>query len=221
MESYKHSCPFCGQHIEYTVDYCGQQMQCPSCGKTVTFPAIPPGRGKGAPSTHVKQLGSRRSTTQTQRGPLRKEPGALSFLRDFQHWKVVGQCALPFLIIGLLLAGSAVVKKTFSDTSAPDAPPTFQANPSIWHKSADVSKAEDAVRVLIQEYEVAHMTLVSAEKAKRQVEKGTPLQNTVVQQQLQLAQKNLEVTHQRLDTALDKYRDLGGTVDYRRHIPHY
>ena len=48
METYKHSCPFCGQHIEYSAWYCGKQMVCPICGKTVTFPAIPPGR-KGQP----------------------------------------------------------------------------------------------------------------------------------------------------------------------------
>jgi hypothetical protein len=29
-----------------------------------------------------------------------KLPAALAFLRDFQHWNVVAQCAVPFLIIG-------------------------------------------------------------------------------------------------------------------------
>jgi endogenous inhibitor of DNA gyrase (YacG/DUF329 family) len=76
MESYKHSCPFCGQHIEYTAGYCGKQMQCPMCGQTVTFPALPPGRP--GPALHVKSL---------ERKPERKWnwklPAALAFLRTF------------------------------------------------------------------------------------------------------------------------------------------
>ena len=44
MESYKHSCPCCGQHMEYTAPYCGKKTLCPTCGHTITFPAMAPGR---------------------------------------------------------------------------------------------------------------------------------------------------------------------------------
>src|ERR1700678_1797356 len=99
MESFKHSCPFCGQHIEYTAGYCGKQMQCPICGHTVTFPALPPARS--GQTLRVKSL---------ERKPERKWswklPPALVFLLNFQHWNVVAQCAVPFVIIGALLAGA-------------------------------------------------------------------------------------------------------------------
>ena len=119
MESYKLSCPFCGQHIEYTVGYCGKQMQCPICSQTVTFPALPPGRS--GPTLHVKSL---------ERKPERKWswklPAALTFLLKFQHWNVVAQCAVPFLIIGVLLAGAAQHLRRRSRTDRP------------WHQHAQV-----------------------------------------------------------------------------------
>jgi hypothetical protein len=221
MEAYKHSCPFCGQHIEYTVEYCGKQMQCPSCGKTVAFPAIPPGRGRGAPTARVKELDARRAEAKPAPSWLRNTPRALGFLRDFEHWNVVWQCAVPFLIIGLLLAGAAFVKKKFSDASAPVATPAVQANPEAWQRIADLTKADRAVRALMEEYDAAHAMVVAAERARQQVEKGDPSQKKSVEEQVQLAQDTLNATHKRLDAALEKYRKLGGTVDYRSRIRNY
>ena len=221
MESYKHSCPFCGQHIEYTVGYCGKQMQCPSCGKSVAFPAIPPGQGRGAPAAHVKVLDSSRSES----GPARRRPGstpkALAFLRGFQHWNVVAQCALPFLIIGLLLAGAFFVKSKFNDAPAPVTSPAVQADPEAWQRIADLAKADQAVRDLIKEYDADRLAVASAERARQQMQKGDPLQARSVEEQVELAHSKLDALHKRLDNALEKYRQLGGNVDYRRQLRNY
>jgi hypothetical protein len=214
MESYKHSCPFCGQHVEYTAEYCGQQMQCPSCGKTITFPAIPPGRGRGAPGARVKELDARRAAAKPARSWLRNAPEALAFLRDFEHWNVVGQCAVPFLIIAVLLAGAIFVKSKFSAASAPPAAPAMQADPDAWQRIADLTKADVAVRALLKEYAANHATVLAAERTRQNMEKQDPSQKKSFEEQLQLAQNTLTATQKRLDAALEKYRKLGGTVDY-------
>jgi hypothetical protein len=217
MESYKHSCPFCGQHIEYTAGYCGKQMQCPICGKTVTFPAIPPGR-KG-PALHVKSL---------ERKPERKwtwkAPAALTFLLNFQHWNVVAQCAVPFLIIGVLLAGAVVVKKKLGDAPAPDdapAAPVVQADPEAWQRSADLMKAELAVKDQMKVVTAAHTKADMAERLRQQVQNQEPFQRKSIEAQAQAAQKELEAARRQFDRAYDLYHKLGGTVDYRSQLKKY
>ena len=60
------------------------------CGHTVTFPAIPPGRaGRAGRSLRAKDPPARPAV-------VRKLPGALAFLRDFQYWNVVWQCTGRF-----------------------------------------------------------------------------------------------------------------------------
>jgi endogenous inhibitor of DNA gyrase (YacG/DUF329 family) len=219
MESYKHSCPFCGQHIEYTADYCGQQMQCPSCGKTVAFPAIPPGRG--AASARVKELDSK----QPEGKPARTKPQHVSkapgFLRDFEHWNLVWQCVLPFVIIGLLLAGAAFVKNKLSDNSAPVAAPVVQADPAAWQKNVELTKADQKIRSLIAELNAAHGMVVAADRARQQATSADSLQRKNIEQQTQVAQTTFAASRKRLDDALEKYREIGGTVDYRSQIPNY
>jgi len=214
MEAYKHSCPFCGQHVEYTAEYCGKQMQCPSCGKTVTFPAIPPGRGRGAPGPRVKELESRRAGAKPARSWLRHTPGALAFLRDFEHWNVVAQCAVPFLIIAVLLAGAIIVKSKFSADADPPAAPAMQADPQAWARIADLTKADLAVRTLLKEYAANHATLLAEERARPQIDMKEPSQKKDFEDQLRLAQNTFAATQKRLEAALEKYRKLGGTVDY-------
>jgi hypothetical protein len=219
MESYKHSCPFCGQHIEYTVEYCGKQMVCPSCGKTVTFPAIPPGRAPSGHTTRVKALDARRAADKPATGWLRNAPKALGFLRDFEHWNVVGQCAVPFVIIGVLLAGAAFVKKKFSDTPDAVAPSTVQADPQAWQKMADLTKADQAVRDLLKEVKADHAMVVAAERARQQADQGSASLKKNAEEQMHQAQNTLSNARKRLDVALEKYGALGGTVDYRTQIP--
>ena len=222
MESYKHSCPFCGQHIEYTVEYCGQQMLCPTCGKTVTFPALPPGRGKGVPTTRVKALDARRAAAQTKKGWLQNAPQALGFLRGFEHWDVVWQCTVPLLIIGGLLVGANFVKHKFSAApAAPEAAPAVQADPHAWQKMADLTKADQAVQAAIREYEGAHSMLLAAQQAQQQVDKANTFAKKSADEQAQQAENNVNAAHKRLDAALQKYQDLGGTVDYRSQVHYY
>jgi hypothetical protein len=211
MESYKHSCPFCGQHIEYTVEYCGKQMQCPMCQQTVTFPAIPPGR-PNAP-LRVKSLEKK-----PERKWTLKLPAPLAFLLDFQHWNVVAQCAVPFLIIGVLLGGAIFVKKKLGDAPTADAMPAMQADPEAWQRSIDLAKAEMVVKDRMKDVTVAQAYATAAEQARRRVEHEEAAEKKRAEEQAQQAQKNLTAARVRFDAALSNYRHLGGTIDYRSQI---
>jgi hypothetical protein len=212
MESYKHSCPFCGQHIEYTAGYCGKQMQCPMCNQTVSFPALPPAL-KGT-TLRVKSL---------ERKPERKWklPPALAFLLRFQHWNVVAQCAVPFLIIAVLVVGANFVKKKFVDAPDTVAAPIVQADPDAWQKMTDLTKAEQSVKDRIKELEAAHAKADMAERLKLQVQHLDAYQRKSTEEQAEQAKRELLAAKQRFDLADQLYHQLGGNVDYRAQIKNY
>ncbi|HTA31147.1 MAG TPA: hypothetical protein VK731_11720 [Candidatus Cybelea sp.] len=221
MESYKHSCPFCGQHIEYTLEYCGTQLECPSCTKTVAFPAIPPGLGKGKTHARVKELDAKRAAANARKNWLERAANALGILRNFQHWETVWQCVVPFLVIGLLLGGAMFVKKKFGAASAPVEAPAVQADPEAWQRIADLAKADRTVRMLMKEYNVDQARLAAVEAARKQEQKGDSSQKQFIEEQVQQAQLTLSAAHKRLDAAMEKYRQLGGNVDYRSQMRNY
>jgi hypothetical protein len=215
MESYKHSCPFCGQHIEYTVGYCGKQMQCPMCGQTVTFPAIPPSRT----GSTLRVRGAKAKPA--SRKWFENTPKALGFLRDFQHWNVVAQCAVPFLLIGALLAGAIFVKNKLGESSAPVPIAPVQADPEAWQHMTDLTKADEAVRKEMKAIDAAHVSVTLAEQRRREAENQAPFVKKNAEAELQAAHKMLDVARSRFDKAVNKYYELGGTVDYRSQLKNY
>jgi hypothetical protein len=225
MESYKHSCPFCGQHIEYTAGYCGKQMVCPICGQTVTFPAIPPG-GKG-PSLHINR---------PEAAPAPKWSfdfhGILGFLRRFEHWNTVLVCLAPFIIVGALLAGAAVVRKQLGNAPAMPVAPSLQADPNAWQKMTDLARADQLAREKLDAVRKAGAAVAAAERYRASVHafyhtKRAPDQATyeswmaqykAADQAVAKAQKDLAAAHQCFDNAVQNYQKLGGTIDYRRQL---
>jgi len=216
MESFKHSCPFCSQHIEYTLGYCGKQIQCPMCGHTVTFPAVPP--KQSGPALKLKGMRPKAAKNWSL-----KLPGFLGSLRDFQHWNTVAQCAVPFLILAVLLGGAAFVKNKLAEPSAEVATPAVQADPEAWQKMTELRKADQAVKDSMKGLATAHANADLAEQRRRQAlaRKLEPTDLRTVEDQAQLAQKQLVAARQRFDTANAKYQQLGGTVDYRSQCPKY
>lgn len=214
MESYKHSCPFCGQHIEYTAGYCGKQMQCPICGNTITFPALPPSRS--TQGLHIRR-------------PVEKPAGKISWptpafllvLRDFPHWKIVAQCAVPFVIIGALLYGASFVGKKTSDQPAAPFAPVVQAEPDAWQKMTDLTRADSAVQARLSELIFAQRALRMAQRVRDEYEhKSTPeVQRNAAEKNLAEAQQTFNVAQQRFDAAFEKYQTMGGSVDYRSRVP--
>ncbi len=213
MDSFKHSCPFCSQRIEYTAGYCGKQMQCPSCGQTVTFPAVPP--KAAGPSLKSKSLNRTKPAAAAAAG---KVSAMFAGLRNFEHWQVVGQCVVPFLIIGALLGGALFVKNKFGSPAAEIAVPTVQADPGAWEKASDLNKADTAVKAAVQTLAAAHTACDAAELRVRQTKGLESWQRKNAEEQQAQAQARLGAARKEFDRAFNRYRDLGGTVDYRGQV---
>jgi len=211
MDSYKHSCPRCGQHIEFTAEYCGKQIQCPSCGHTVTFPAVPPGRGAPTAQKPTSKAAARQAPNKTaaaaEPGPEWSwtPKGMLLYFRDFQHWNLVALCLVPFLILGALWAGASFVNKNFGNPAPPAPGPAVQADPGAFQRMTDLTKADEAVRAEMQTVAMAKTALARAER------RG-------VGEQVAEKQRNLTIAQNQFDTAYANYQKLGGKVDYRSQL---
>jgi uncharacterized membrane protein len=150
-----------------------------------------------------------------------KAPAALAFLRDFQHWNVVAQCAVPFLIIGVLVGAATFVKKKLGDASAPVSTPTVQADPDAWQKMTDLTKADIAVRDRMKELAAAHAYAAMVQQTHRQMAHDDTLQSRSAEEQMQRAQNALIEARKRFESAVSDYQRLGGTVDYRSQAQKY
>lgn len=222
MESYKHSCAFCGQHVEYTAGYCGRQMQCPICGNTITFPAIPPARGG-------------KTVAVEEQKPARKwlwnAKAIFPYLRDYPHWNTVVQISVPFLIIGALLAGAAFVKKKFADEPAPAPALVVQAPAGGWDNMTELARSDQKMQQYVQSISQARRTLAAAqmgldaEQKRYSQARGYEEQQAVMgnvqscQRSVAQAQNTLNYLRQHFDADLANYRRLGGTIDYRSRVP--
>ena len=218
MESYKHSCPFCGQHIEYTIGYCGKQMVCPICEKTVTFPAIPPG-GKGASPPQKKPEASRVAQWSVKLNEV------LAVLRQFQHWNVVLMCLVPFGIVAALLIGASVVRKKIGDEPAMPSAPIIQAKPNAWQSMTNLARADQLVQDQISRVNRTYGAVKAAERNRASVHAYFHDQATgqsgyvAADQTLANAQAALAAARQSFNTAYQNYLQLGGKVDYQRQVP--
>ncbi len=221
MESYKHSCPFCGQHIEYTAGYCGKQMVCPICGKTVTFPAIPPGKRQSA---HAKDPVAARIPKWVV-----DLKGIFPVLSRFEHWNLVLVSLVPILIVGALLIGAAVVKKEFGSEPARPVVPAVQADPNAWQKMTQLARAEQVVQEQLAEVNQAKAAATAAERNLARLQAlyqgkspeqlaASARQMQAAQQAVAGAQKTLANDRQSFENAFQIYRNLGGTIDYHRQL---
>jgi DNA-directed RNA polymerase subunit RPC12/RpoP len=218
MESYKHSCPVCGQHIEYTADYCGKRMSCPKCSHSIVFPAVPPGRGKTSPTlrpgkTKPARMGSKPRV-------FRKKGN------EFQHWKLVIQCVVPFLIVAALLFGAWVARQNSSNDSVPTAKHVTQADPGAWQKMTDLVKADQVVQSQLRNLIAANAAAIAAAREDAEMHnqyKGNPdgvAYLTAANKRAEQAEAQMAATREAFEVAFIRYEKLGGTVDYRQQIPH-
>jgi hypothetical protein len=224
-DTYKHSCPFCGQHIAYTADYCGQRMNCPTCGQNVTFPAIPPGGFKR--HLHLKRA----------EGPRQEKwafnlPAIIAALRAFEHWNLVLMCLVPFGIVTALLVGAHVVKTNMGEGPAMPTAPHAQADPDAWQKMTDIARADQEVQGKISRVAQAKAILDNAKanlaKLHASYDKQTLDSYALksVNQRYEAADRDIRVadavltaTRQDFQASFSKYQSLGGKVDYSRQLP--
>jgi hypothetical protein len=215
MESYKYSCPYCGQHIEYTIGYCGKQMTCPICGNVVTFPAIPP-------KTTAKGLRLDRPSQPVARKWVWKPRGLFLYLRGFPHWKIIGGALVPFLLVGGLLAGARYVKKMFIDqpTVAP-VEAVAPVDPGTWQRSADADRVGSKVAGQVEITRKLRAALKQAAKvrdATRLRYTGSSPYAASADAAFQTAQNNYNAAYNEFRRLNAEYQRLGGTVDYQSQL---
>jgi hypothetical protein len=225
MEKFKHSCPACGQRIEYTVDYCGKQIACPTCQAAVLFPAIPP-------VTATQKLRLQRDA-----GPRRKK-GLLDFpflkaLRNYPHWKVVGACVVPFLIVTGLVLGANFLKSQNTDQPAAQTPRAVAqpVSQDAWNKMTELGAVEQQVKNCVRAALAAKAAVAQAMAAQNQLTAAyhgsipsSIYQNVMEQERLasekiNMAQQQLGATRQAFEAAYTRYQSLGGQFDYRSQMP--
>jgi hypothetical protein len=197
-------------------------MQCPICGNTIIFPAIPPARGG-------------KTVTVLPNRPARKwmwnAKAIFLNLRDFPHWNTVVQIAVPFVIIGALLAGAAFVKNKFTDEPAPAEAPVVQVQSGGWDKMTALARMDQKMQQYVQSISQARMNLAVAQRALEAEQKRASQAHGGDEQQaassnVQSAERSvaqiqntLTYLRQHFNTDLEAYRKLGGTIDYRSRVP--
>ncbi len=215
MNSYKYSCPYCGQHVEYSDGYCGLQMACPLCQQRITFPAIPPGA----------LTSSLRITRPTQEKPAIKwsfKPRQIiAALRQFEHWNVVGQCLIPFLILGGALTAASMLRSKPQDQTV--SIPAPAVDPSTWEKMTRLARTEQEVQERLRWVNSAYAGCLAADQYRAALQKqyGARINAETAknaEQRSANAAKVLEDARQSFETAMSTYQNLGGKVDYRQQL---
>jgi DNA-directed RNA polymerase subunit RPC12/RpoP len=216
MNTYKYSCPSCGQHIEYTDGYCGKQMACPMCQQRILFPAIPP--GALSPSFCVARPAEQQPVKKGKSNSI----GIVRALRKFEHWNVVGQCLVPFVILAAALFVASTLRS--KPPEHPVSAPAPAVDPRTWEKMTQLARMEvvlqERVRVLTEAY--AKNQSADQHRAALQKQYGgrlDPITAKFADQQSAAAQKALEAAREAFENEMNKYQRLGGTIDFRRQVP--
>jgi hypothetical protein len=223
METFKHSCPFCGQHVEYTAQYCGQKTACPRCGKSLTFPAVPQ-TGKGQTQKLKIKLPE---TAPARKWPidrkwLSEHTGVLGPLFKFEHWNVVLACLVPFVVVGALLIGAAVVRHRLGNGPATPVVPLVRADAGAWGNMTNLARADQLVQDKLHEVTQARAAVDRAEQelARMRAYSPTATQYIALREQAVVNARNtLSTARLSFYNAFNNYQRLGGTIDYSRQLP--
>jgi hypothetical protein len=198
-------------------------MQCPICGNTITFPAVPPTKGGKIIADETPK-------------PRRKWNGNIGgifvYLRDYPHWDTVGQIMVPFVIIGALLAGALWVKNKFTEEPASGPAPIVQGEGGGWDKMTEMARVDQRMQQYVQSIILTKKAVTSASRAleaeqKRLAEARDPDEKQAISANVQSYERALNQTQNKLSslqqhfqTDYEKYRNMGGTIDYISRVPY-
>jgi hypothetical protein len=201
-------------------------MQCPICGGAIIFPAIPPkSGGKTIAGDPAKPARAPRNWGWNAKA-------VFLYIRDFPHWNTVGQVAVPFLIVGALLAGAIFVKNKFSDQSDQAPASVTQAPVGGWDKMTALARADQKVQQDVQVVLQAKKAVGDAERALQAQQKSySQARGSDEQQAVQAYVQSAQHTQKQAQDAYDArrrqfqadmaaYRKLGGAIDYSSQIPY-
>jgi len=200
-------------------------MVCPICGKTVTFPAVPPGGKRQTLRTKIA------APTRTAKWSLDPKD-ILACLNQFKHWNTVLVCLVPFVIVGALLIGAAELRNHVGSGPVMPVAPPVHAEANAWQKMTDLARAEQLVQDKLNAVLQARAAATAAERTRDTRHayysgktldpasyNGVMLQLHADEQAANNADSYLAAVRQSFETAMQNYQRLGGTVDYRRQLP--
>ena len=216
MNHYKYACPYCGQHIEYTDGYAGRQMPCPMCHHPILFPAVPAGMRKS----------SLRLVGQVDKPAAKTGFSFASFfqaLRKFEHWRIVGTCLVPFVLVSGALVAASVLRQR---QPAPETAPTeVTVNPQALRQLTELTRADMAVQEQVKLVNNAFGVCQAANQKLAAMQKqhpsspGAALGVREADEASNRARQALADARKGFETIFANYQKLGGTVDYRRQLP--
>jgi len=200
-------------------------MVCPICEKTVTFPAVPPGKAKS--SLHVKRETAKETKEWLARlGPIIKS------LNRFKHWNVLFACLVPFLIVGGLLFGASFMKQHFGDDAGQNSPQAVHADPAAWQKMTELAKADELMQQHVRNVIAAHDAYLGALAKRNSLHayyqgkyadasgmSAVNAQFNSADQAVGRAQSIQAAARQAFESAFRDYQNLGGKIDYHQQLP--
>ena len=215
MDQHKYTCPHCGQHMEYTDTYSGMRMPCPKCRQLIVFPGLPA----------RKMTSSLRLAGAVARPPAKFQfsfAALIACLRRFKHWRIVGLCLVPFVLVaGALVAASYSGRQAAAPVTSP---PAVVVDPGALDKLTDLTRADQLVQERLAAVHRAFTACQTAEQnatALRSPHHGTasPAALAAADQAAKRAQLALASARKDFDTTYAQYQKLGGAIDYRRQLP--
>ena len=215
MSQHKYGCPYCGQHIEFTDAHCGLRVPCPKCQHPIVLPALPGGK-----------ITSALRLARPIAGPAAKFhftfAGILLALRGFQHWKIVGICLVPFVLVAAALVAASVSAR--HPAPRPAAPAAVAVDPRALDTLTDLTRANQMVQDQLAAVNGAVAVCQAAEKKQAEMHnlhRGSisPASLQAADEAALRARQALANARKEFDKAFALYQKLGGTIDYRLQLP--
>jgi hypothetical protein len=148
--------------------------------------------------------------------------GIVLFLREFKHWKIVGVCLIPFVLVaGALVAASMAGRH---DAPAAPAPAEVTVDPNALDKLTDLTSADQLVQERLAAVNRAYLASQAAEKNKTALHNSrrgaaSPAALQAAEQAVKRARQACANARKDFATAFARYKKLGGAIDYERQLP--
>jgi hypothetical protein len=205
--------------MEYTDEYSGMRLPCPKCQQAIVFPGV-------APRKLTSSLRLAGAVAKPPAGFQFSIAGIIAFLREFKHWKIVGVCLIPFVLVaGALVAASVAGRHSESLAPPPaPAPAAVAVDANALDKLTDLTLADQLVKDRLAAVNLASAASEAAEKyetALRNQRRGgaSPGALKAADQALNRAHQACANARKDFNLAFAHYKKLGGTIDYERQLP--
>ena len=140
MIEFKFSCPGCGQHIQCNDAYCGRQISCPTCRKSIV---VPPATGTAAPAPTAGNLSiSRPIAPAPAAAAFRPPPTIAAAPKKSSATKIIA------LVVGLVVAVGAVFGVRWYLNRDTTSDPTATAKTKATQPGANNTQTPSAPEIL-------------------------------------------------------------------------